>query len=73
MILSRHNRWLLGSFLIFADNHFIARRAREILLKDGNITERTGVLKLSTGEVVQWANLDLPRRPSPSRYGIKEA
>jgi hypothetical protein len=60
MIFSGQRTWLLGSFLIFADNHFLARRARKILIERNKFTDRTGALTLSTGEVVQWSNLDLP-------------
>jgi hypothetical protein len=70
MLISGNRNWLFGSFLIFAENQFIARRTHEILMEqakhaDQSSAERTGVLTLPGGEVVQWANLDLPYKKVP--------
>jgi hypothetical protein len=65
MIISGNKKWLLGSFLIFADNQFVARRARDILIEDQKPNERTGVLTLSTGEVAHWMNLDFACQSTP--------
>jgi hypothetical protein len=66
MFIPGHQTWLLGSFLIFADNRFVARGARAILVERNEFTERTGVLTLPTEETVQWSNLDLPYTRSSS-------
>lgn len=60
MIIASHKNWVFGSFLIFSENQFTARRARETLIRDPDSTKRTGVLMLPTGEMVRWTNLDLP-------------
>jgi hypothetical protein len=73
MILFSHQKWLLGSFLIFADTQLIARRAYEILDENRNPTEPTGVLRLPTGEIVQWANLELPYKPAAPHSGRIDA
>lgn len=60
MILTAHEKWLFGSFLIFARNQFVARKAYEILSMERDSTRRAGVLNLNTGETARWMNLDLP-------------
>lgn len=55
MILTAEKKWLFGSFLIFASNRFVARRAYEILVRH-DCEKRAGTLSLDTGEQVQWMN-----------------
>ncbi|MDQ9170432.1 hypothetical protein Q8A64_08410 [Oxalobacteraceae bacterium R-40] len=65
MYLAMHKQWMFGSFLIFANSLFTARRAYAILAQQQDCEQRTGTLILDTGERVQWTNSALPYRRQP--------
>ena len=60
MYLALHKQWIFGSFLICADDALLARRAYAILVQEGQSEQRTGTLKLCTGEQICWTNCALP-------------
>lgn len=61
MILSSDKRWVFGSFLIFADDRFTAKKAYEMLSGNPELMKHIGTLRLADGKRVQWTNM--ARRP----------
>jgi hypothetical protein len=59
MIVTAEKKWSFGSFLLFAENRFVARRAYAILVQQANRSKRAGTLSLDTGEQVEWMNCSL--------------
>lgn len=51
------HRWMLGSYVVYAQNLYVARRAYEWARAQPG-PEPFGTIELESGEVVDWINMD---------------